>query len=247
MKTINNIKYDDRVDSNATLIQIPIEGQTPLPESQEMINQRSYQLSTRNGANAYIISTDKEKVHLNFIPQKVFVDDTDLIEMIGNDFEYYIDEEIETIPLFVLADGIIFRCVSADSKPKSKENYTYYIMMNGRAKQIPNYKTLEVMLAERNQNLLSVRVLEMAQCQQLIYDPIPVPDKSGSWKEEFEDITNLEALAELENNAKAASAIAEDAKKSAGEQIAAVKAEAEAAKAEAEAAKAEAEATSGEG
>jgi hypothetical protein len=240
MKTINGIKYTTRVESSATLIEIPKEGQTPLPESQELINQRSYQMSERNGVNAYIIPTDKERVYLNFIAQKVSVSDQQLNEIIQPEFEYFLDAEEPTIGLFTLADGIIFRCVSADSVPMSKEDYTYFIMMNGMVKTIPNYKTLEVMLAERGQNLLSVRVLEQQQCDELPKDTTPISDKTSAWNEDYADMTTIERLRELENNAKEASEIAEAAKESAEEQIEAVKAQAAASAAAQAAAEAQA-------
>ena len=240
--TINNITYTSRAESNATLIEIPVEGQTPLAESQASIDERSYQLSERNGANAYIIPTDKDKVYLNFIAQKVYVTDQALYEVLQPEFEYFL-EEVDPIPdVFILNDGIIFRCVSANSLPVNKEDANYFIMMNGAAKPIPNYKTLEVMLVERGQSLLSVRVLEKKQCDEMPQDPIPVPDKTPAWKEDYEDFTSLEKLKELEENAEEAEAIADAAKASADAQIAAVKEQAAAAKAEAEAAKAEAEA-----
>ena len=240
-KIINGITYDKRHESEAKLIKIPVEGETPLPESQALINARSYPLSVRNGANAYILPTDKEKLYLNFIAQKIHVDDQSINEIIQPQFEYFVEEVIPGVEPFVLPDGLIFRCVSANSLPKNKEDYEYWIVMEGQKRRIPDYRTLEVMLAERDQNLLSVRVVEENQCAD-IPTGAPIQSKAASWKEDFKDLTSLETLQEMENNAKEATAIAESAKAEAASQIAAVKAEAEAAKAEAEAAKAEAEA-----
>jgi hypothetical protein len=244
--TINGVKYTTRNTSDAKLIEIPIEGQTPLPETQELIDRRSYPLSSRNGANAYILPTDANILYLNFIPQKVNVSDTHMREILKPEFEYYVDEVEPTIDAFTLEDGIIYRCVSVNSLPKNKEDYTYYIMVGGRSKLIPNYRTLEVMLAEREQTLLSVRIIESQQCSEIPKDPIPVPDKSGAWVEDFTDVTSVEALTEMENNAKAAAALVEEAKAAATEQIDAVKEQAAASKAEAEAAKAEAAAAKAE-
>lgn len=229
-KTINNITYTSRSDSNVRLIVIPKEGQTPVYETQDMIDARSYPLSERNGANAYILPVEKDKVYLNFIAQKLFVDDMDIREHLKPAFEYFVEEVIPPIDLYTLEDGIIYRCVSAESMPTSKENYTYYIMMNGVAKQIPDYKTLEVMLAERNQTLLSVRVLEKTQCEQIPKDSGAgaISSKAGAWSPAYSDQTSLETLRQLENNAAAAEAIAESAKSTADVQIAAVKAQAEA-------------------
>lgn len=243
-KTINNITYTSRAESNARLIVIPKEGQTPVYETQDMIDARSYPLSERNGANAYILPVEKDKVYLNFIAQKLFVDDADIREHLKPAFEYFVEEVIPPIDLYTLEDGIIYRCVSAESTPSSKENYTYYIMMNGVAKQIPDYKTLEVMLAERNQTLLSVRVLEKAQCEQIPKDSGvgAISSKAGAWTPAYADQTSLETLRQLENNAAAAEAIADGAKATAQQQIDAVKAQAAASSANANASKSQAEA-----
>ena len=226
-RVIRGITYTTRAESNSRLITIPKEGQTPLPESQASIDVRSYQLSERNGANAYIIPIEKEKVYLNFIAQKVFVYDQDIAEVLNPQFEYFTDDIIPAAPTYELLDGTIFRCVSEDSAPKSKENYTYYIMVGGIAKQIPDYKTLEVMLAERNQNLLYVKVLEKSQCEQVPRgtNGESVPSKAAAWSPDYADQTSLETLRQLENNAKAAAAITEGAKASAQQQIDAVKAQ----------------------
>jgi hypothetical protein len=135
----------------------------------------------------------------------------------------------------------LFRCVSEGSTPQPKEDYSYFIIEDGKKRLIPNYLTLEVLLFERNSSLLSVRVIQEGECSDII-EGDPFPDKSKSWTDDMEDQTNFEALKGLESNVKTGAAIAEGAKKEAGAQIAAVKAQAEASKAEAEAAKAEAEA-----
>tara|TARA_R110000822_G_scaffold128195_37_gene264003 strand:- start:4052 stop:4927 length:876 start_codon:yes stop_codon:yes gene_type:complete len=233
-RIINGLAYTTRASSTAKLIEIPIEGQTPLAESQALINARSYQLSSRNGANAYILSTDKEDVHLNFIAQKVIVNDADIHTFLEPRFEYFNEEIVPDVDPFVLADGLIFRCVSANSVPKPKEQYTYYIMVNGQSKQIPNYKTLEVMLIERGQNLLSVRVLEGNQCSDIPRDldtATQITSKANVWKSEYSDTTNLEKFLELENNAQSAGALVAGATATAAGQIAAVQSQAAAANA----------------
>lgn len=235
---LNGIKYVDQSNSSAKLIQIPKEGQTPLPESQVSIDSRNYNISTRNSANAYIVPTDQEYVYLNFIPRKVFVDDQSIRNTIDYQFSYFVDEPLPAPEPFVLVDGQIFRCVDIDDVPRSKEDYTYYIMVNGVGKRIPDYKTLEVMLAERNQTLLSVRVLEGSLCSGITKDDIPLTSKSDQWTSNYADATTIEALKSMENNAKSAVAIADAAKGEADTQIAAVKALAEQSKAEADAAKA---------
>lgn len=242
--TVNNIIYTDRFSSNAKLIEFvkPKEGQTYEFISQDELDKRIYTLSVRNAAGAYILPTEKDQVYINFIPQKVFVSDLNLAENMDTKFSYFVPPVVVAPDAFTLPDGQIFRCVSPDSTPTSKEGYTYYIMEQGQKKQIPNYKTLEVMLAERNQTLLSVRVIPESECSQIPQDSMPIPDKQDVWNESFEDQTNFEKLKALDANVKSGAAIADAATKSADQQIAAVKAAEEKAKAEADAAKAQSQA-----
>lgn len=241
---LSNITYSDLLSSNARLIEtaIPTEGQTYDFISQDNIDKQNYTLSKRNGAGTYIIPTEKDKLYLNFVPRKVHVNDSDLINFTDTTFSYFTLPIVALPDKFTLPEGQIFRCVSETSVPTNKENYTYYLMQSGKKKKIPNYKTVEVLLAERNQTLLSVRVIAQSECSQIEEDVNQIPDKEGSWSEEFKDQTNFEALKALDANVKSGAAIAEAAKASADAQIAAVKAAEEKAKAEAEAAKAQSEA-----
>ena len=237
----NNIKYVDKFNSTAQLIKIPVEGQTYEYKPQDQINNENYTLSHRNSAGLYLIPTEKQKLYLNFIPLKVIVSDSNLKQYTDTTFSFFV-EDPDIIPdPFTLPDGMIFRCTSDNSLPKQPNEYTYYLMDNGKAKLIPNYKTLEVILAERNQNLLSVKVLTDNECEDIIKEGT-VPDKSGAWTDEMEDITTTQKLKALENNVKSGAAIADAATKSATQQIDAVKAQAAADKANADASKAQAEA-----
>jgi hypothetical protein len=238
-----NIQYSDLANSNATLVKyvVPKEGQTFVYQPQSQLDAMSYPLSERNGGGAYVVPIQEEKLYLNFIPNKTVISDISLNNYLETVFTYFIPVEIIPPDPFSLPDGTIFRCVSQDSVPEPKESYVYWIIEEGKKKVIPNYKTLEVMLFERNQNLLSVRIVQENQCME-IEENGAVPDKTSSWNEDYKDQTNFELLKGLESSVKSGAAIANDAKAAAGEQIAAVKAEAEANKAAAEAAKAEAEA-----
>lgn len=238
--TINNLIYLDQFNSPASLIsyKIPKEGQTYDYQSQDQIDKQYYTLSSRNGSGTYNIPTEKDKVFLNYVPKKVFVSDASIKDYLETEFTYFIPEEIIAPDKFTLGEGQIFRCVASDSLPLPKEGYTYYIIEGGKKKVIPNYKTLEVMLAERNQTLLSVRVISELECDQIELLDEPIPDKSGLWKEDYADQTNFEKLKQLDQNVKDGAKIAEGAKAAADQQIAAVKAAEEKAKAEADAAKA---------
>lgn len=237
--TLSNISYQDKFSSNAKLISIPVEGQTYDFILQDGIDQQNYTLSSRNGAGSYLIPTEKSKLYLNFIPQKVYVSDSNLKKYIDTEFSYFIPAEIIPPDKFTLVEGQIFRCVKPDSLPGPKESYTYYIIEQGKKKLIPNYKTLEVMLAERNLTLLSVKIVAENECQQIDLLQDQIPDKSSVWTEDYADQTNFEKLKQLDQNVKDGAKLAEGAKAEADKQIAAVKAAEEKAKAEADAAKAQ--------
>lgn len=239
--SINSIVYQDRPSSNARLIiyDIPKEGQTYDFILQGDIDKQNYPLSSRNGSSAYNIPTNLEKVYLNFVPQKISVSDSNLKDFVDIEFNYFKLESVPLPELFNLPEGQIFRCVKPDSLPMKKEDYTYYIIQDSKKKLIPNYKTLEVMLAERNQTLLSVRVVQENQCNDIELLQDQIPDKSGAWQESMSDKTTNEVLTALNASVKSGAAIADAATKSAGDQIAAVKAQAAADKAAADAAKAQ--------
>jgi hypothetical protein len=222
---------------------IPQEGQTYDYITQEGINSRNYTLSKRNGAGAYELPTDEDKVYLNYIPKKVFVTDQNLKDYTDTSFSYFTPPEVIEPDRFTLIEGQIFRCFDKNSLPQPKENYTYWIIEDGKKRKIPNYKTLEVMMAQRGITLLSVRVIPESQCEQIdeaIDAAGEIPDKSGAWTEDFSDKTNVELLKQLDANTKSGAAIANQAAASAATQVAAVKAAEEKAKAQAEQAKTEA-------
>ncbi len=241
---INDIKYQDQASSNARLISysIPKEGETYEFIFQDNINKQNYPLSTRNGSGAYNVPITLDKVYLNYIPRKVYVSDSNLSEYNDSTFGYFVEEILPEPEKFTLIEGQIFRCVGQDSTPKPKEAYTYYIIQNSKKKKIPNYKTLEVMLAERNESLLSVKVIQEQQCQDIPLATEEIPDKASSWNESFSDKTTTEVMQALDKSVKDGAAIADAAKKSADQQIAAVQAKADQSKAEANAAKAKSEA-----
>jgi len=245
LKTIiNDITYLDAFTSNAKLLQyvIPIEGQTYDFISQDGINARNYTLSKRNGAGAYELPTNKDKVYLNYIPKKVFVTDQNLKDYTDTTFSYFIPPQVIEPDKFTLIEGSIFRCFDKDSLPQPKENYQYWIIEDGKKKKIPNYKTLEVMLAQRGITLLSVRVIPESQCEQIEEATDIIPDKSTAWNADMSDKTNSELLKQLDANVKSGAAIASAATAAAQQQIDTVKAQAAADKAAADAAKAQAQA-----
>lgn len=239
---LSNIRYEGLLESNAKLVQytIPKEGQTFLYIPQQGIDSMYYALSSRNGSGAYILPTQIDKVYINFVPTKRVA--SNLKDYVDTEFTFFTPPPVIEPLLFTLPDGMIFRCVSPDSLPLGKESYTYYIMEEGKKKVIPNYQTLEVMLFERNQTLLSVRIVTEKQCSEIPPHESAINDKSSNWNADMKDQTNFEALKAMEGSVQSGAQLAAGASAQAAQQIAAVKAAEEKAKAEAEAAKAEAEA-----
>jgi hypothetical protein len=235
--TINNIQYVDNISSTAKLISIPVEGQTYDYIPQNVIDEQNYTLSFRNSANVYIVPTTQPNLYINFIGRKTIVTDSDINTFLDTNFSYFIKPEPIIEDLFTLPDGQIFRCVTENSVPLPKEQYVYYVMVDGIAKEIPNYKTLEVLLEERNQTLLSVRVLTEAQCMDIPKNGM-IPDKSGVWTVAMSDQTTNQILTQINQNVQSGAAIASTASTNAATQVAAVKAQAEQSKAEANAAQA---------
>lgn len=203
------------------------------------------ELSLRNYKNTYIVPMELPRVLLNLIPEKIFITDTNIIMNIDTTFNYFSDDESESgePEPYELIDGIIFRWV--ENGPKPIQEYTYYIMDDGIVKQIPNFKTLEVMLFQRNENYLSVRVLEKSQFNDIIENSPSesMDDMSTQWKAEMEDQVNMGKYLELLKTAKDAGAVAAAATAEADKNINAYKAERDAEKAKADQAKAEAEAS----
>lgn len=248
---LNQITYLDKFSSNAKLIQIPSEGQTYDYKPQNVIDAENYTLSRRNSAGLYLLPTEKEKLWLNFVPQKIVVKDSNLNQFSETNFTFFVEEIEPTPERITLPEGQIFRCVSDSDIPQTPEGYTYYIIKNGVPKQIPNYKTVEVMLAARGQSGLSIRVVPSTECSQLFNNDSPgsssnndtaISDQSSNWNDSMRDLTTISALRQMETSVKTGEEIAAAAATSAAEQIAAVIAESEQSQAAEEAAKAQSEA-----
>lgn len=201
-------------------------------------------LSYRNAKNAFVIEMNKDKILNQILPQKKLIGDTNISYYIDNSFSYFTDDQTSDNSLenlFSLAEGLIFRF----TEPlKSIDQYTYYIMGDDKIEKIPNFKTLEVMLSQRNQNYLSVRVIEKDQMNDLLkeFPIVGKEDMSSQWDPSLADGLNFANYLDLKQSAKAAGAIADAAAAEADKNIKAVKAEKDAEKAKAEQAKAEADA-----
>lgn len=202
-------------------------------------------LSVRNYRQAYVIPTDRDRVLLNLIPEKTFITDSSMNNIIDNQFQYFIPGADDPVPPnpFSLVDGTFFRC--AGQGVSAIENYQYYQMQRGSAVAIPNFKTLQVMLVERNLTYAAVRVIEKNQCEELMGSTppaAPTPSRENEYTEDMADQVSFDTYVDLKREAESASAVAAAAAAEADKNIKAIKAEKDAEKAKAEQAKAEAEA-----
>ncbi len=242
-RIVNNIVYEQiALDSPSLIVNsIPSESETLNSYTSTELKEQSYPLSERNSANLYILPISQDVVWLNFIAKKTFVDDVNMVDVSNRNFEFF-TKQVEPQKIgFSLADGEIFRCAFGIVKPL--DQYVYYIVKDGKSVQIPNFKTLEVMLSERNLTINSIRVLEENKCNEIEKAGQIIEDKTNQWTQDMKDMTNFETYKKLSENAKSAGAMMDEASKSADKQIQTVKDMAAADKAKAEASKKEAEAS----
>tara|TARA_Y100000389_G_C17335286_1_gene450310 strand:- start:290 stop:937 length:648 start_codon:yes stop_codon:yes gene_type:complete len=125
-------------------------------------------ISTRNFRDTYIVPTEMEQIYINLVPTKNFVTDSDLNYVLDTDFEYFIEPAptVAELPQFTLVDGTIYRITGNGFK--DVKDYSYYVIVDDEVQTIPNYKTVEVMLAERGQIVDAIRVVTPGQHQDLL-------------------------------------------------------------------------------
>lgn len=129
-------------------------------------------LSTRNSRESYLVSTDKPVVYINFIPNKTFVTDSNINYVVDTAFNYFVPPNpAANLPApFTLVDGTIFR-VAGDGV-KDLEEYTYMMISDGIVTAVPNFKTVQVLLAERGKLVEDIRVVEPAQYTELLRESL---------------------------------------------------------------------------
>lgn len=91
--------------------------------------------------------------------EKILVSDSEIKNVVNGvaDFTYFvIPPDLEYNP-YTLTEGEIFRPVQ---DVKSKESYVYYSISNGSPQKISDYKTLEVMLAQKGKTLDDIKLIE---------------------------------------------------------------------------------------
>jgi hypothetical protein len=160
--------------SNVKLVSetLPSSLETYMPKTQTQLKQEHPYLvktSERNNKQFYILNEESDEVLLNIIPQKKFIDDNSIRYVVNTNFEFFelVTVASELSEPFVLSDGTIFRVTGEGIKP-SRDMYTYYIINGGKVQQIPNYKTVEVLLRERNRTSEDIRVIEIGEFEDLM-------------------------------------------------------------------------------
>lgn len=127
-------------------------------------------MSSRNEGGLYIVPTESDTILINFIPTKRFISDDSIKNIMNTNFEFFIEapfsDEIPEPTAF--EEGTIFRVVGEGFL--NKEDYTYYVIDMGMVKKIPNYKTVEVMLFERNKSLDDIRIIELTEFDDLLHN-----------------------------------------------------------------------------
>lgn len=159
----SSVNYIDITDPNAPKLLMPKpESEIPSDEStaafQAITNLTK--LSTRNNKGAYNVPIVKPEVLLNFLPRKRFVEDSSISYVIDILFDYFqeiTNEDSERLP-FDLLEGTIFRVVGEGVK--SSSDYTYYMIEDDVVVQLPNFKTVQVNLAERGSTVSDIKVIE---------------------------------------------------------------------------------------
>lgn len=129
-------------------------------------------LSNRNALGNYIVPTESDSVLISLIPSKLIVPDSSI--------QYYMDTEFQYFPEPSFADdfpepisfpeGVIFRVTGEGIRPK--EEYTYYSIENGIVSKIPNYKTVEVLLFERNRGYSDIQIIEPSEFDDLLHNSL---------------------------------------------------------------------------
>lgn len=140
----------------------------------QIISENIYasKMSSRNAVGHYIIPLEADNVLINYIPSKLSVSDSSIYYLMDNTFEYFPEPLFSDIlpePIS-FAEGTIFRVTGEGVR--SKEDYTYYSIENGIVSNIPNYKTVEVLLFERGRSLDDIQIIEPTEFDDLLHNSI---------------------------------------------------------------------------
>jgi hypothetical protein len=170
------IPYDGR------LYRKDVVGQTTSPLSSDEIDSQSYNVGTRNMRGVLQVPIYKDSVCVNFTARKSLIGDSLLRSLNGDEFEFFLDPVVLETPKFDLLDGTFFRLIQRGVKDLHDYNYYYYSVVGGvgKAIEIPNWQTLEVMLSERGYTYTIVNVIEGNQASDLTFEG-SMSNLSGEW------------------------------------------------------------------
>ncbi len=138
-------------------------------------------LSVRNSKGVYTVPVEKDMVYINFLPKKTIVFGDSFDYKFNTSFEYFtpIDLALDLDETIVLEDGIVFRVTGEGVK--DLQDYKYYTIEDGEVKDIPNFKTAVVLLAEKGKLIDDIRVVEPSQFKSLLRES----DKNALIKQGF--------------------------------------------------------------
>lgn len=115
-------------------------------------------VSNRNSKNVYLIKFENPIVNLYFKLEKLMISDLELNKIIDSEFEYF-NQVIPELELNVsVSEGDIIRPLGQGIK--APEDYIYYQIVDDDLILIPDFKTVEVLLFERNKALDAIKILE---------------------------------------------------------------------------------------
>jgi len=125
-------------------------------------------ISTRNLNNYNNIDVESDRQLVNFFGRKTYLYGEKLKNRIERKFEFFEPENfVDSIRTpFTLLDGSIFRVVGQGVKPI--QQYEFHVVEDGIVKKIPNFKTVQVMLTERDKLVDEIRVIEQSQFSDLL-------------------------------------------------------------------------------
>lgn len=170
------VSYHDPYDMDSSKLKtvsetMPNSLETYMPKTQQQIKQEHPFLSKtseRNIKQLYVLEEERDQILINLIPQKKLINDSNIRFFTSTEFQFFQPTSVanELPEPAGLSDGTIFRVIGEGVK--MKEAYTYYIVESGKVRQIPNYKSVEVLLFERGRVSEDIRVIELSQFEDVM-------------------------------------------------------------------------------
>lgn len=204
------VSYHDPYDMDSAKLKtvaetMPNSLETYMPKTQQQIKQEHPFLSKtseRNIKELYVLEEERDQILINVIPQKKLINDSSIRFFSNTEFQFFEPVTIATeLPDPAgLPDGTIFRVIGEGVK--SKDLYTYYIIESGKVRQIPNYKSVEVLLFERGRVAEDIRVIELSQFEDVMRLTFQTQFIEQGLTPEDAEIRAAERMVELANESK---------------------------------------------